>query len=333
MVDLWYQRGIPDPAPSWGTHVTTSNPKFLLHTTEGPLGAYTPDPRRGPGRTYFGNTGTWPNYTLARLGRVGPWRIFNHIPANRSSMSLRNQPGGVETNRDNVSQIEIATRAVDIGSLPGEALDELAKLLAWEHKERGVPLVTGVRWVAFPASAGGGASQRLSGSAWLAYSGVLGHQHVPENDHGDPGAFPIEKLLSRALDIVQGDDVTEQDKIDIANKVTDKVLTELRARVFAVEPEIRQPNEGAVIGSTYNKVGDVQATLTGVKSTLAGLQSTLAGVQSTVTDEQPMLTGVQSILTDVNGRIDFLYDQLSTLAAASGIVLPLPPWRIPDAPQ
>jgi hypothetical protein len=55
--------------------------------------------------------------------------------------------------------------------------------------------------VAYPASYGD-APQRLSPAAWDAYSGVLGHQHAPDNSHGDPGAIDINRILSAA----RGDD-------------------------------------------------------------------------------------------------------------------------------
>jgi hypothetical protein len=201
MADLWYPGGVPDPAPSgvWGEFTDHGEPKFLLHTTESRTGAYHPSPFTGDSRRrYYGNTGTWPNYTLAWHTASNRWRVYNHIPANRSSLSLRNRAGGVQTNRDNVTQVEVAARAAEIRFLPDEALGELARLLAWEHLTRGVPLASTVRWVAYPASYGERAPQRLSGPAWDAYAGVLGHQHAPENDHGDPGDFPIENLLALA---------------------------------------------------------------------------------------------------------------------------------------
>jgi hypothetical protein len=40
--------------------------------------------------------------------------------------------------------------------------------------------------------------KRLSGQQWLDFSGWLGHQHAPENDHWDPGAIDITDLLNRA---------------------------------------------------------------------------------------------------------------------------------------
>jgi hypothetical protein len=41
---------------------------------------------------------------------------------------------------------------------------------------------------------------------------VLGHQHVPENEHGDPGAIPIEFLLDAAAQAIpQEEPMTEAD--------------------------------------------------------------------------------------------------------------------------
>ncbi|HEY6222818.1 MAG TPA: hypothetical protein VIW26_03470, partial [Gemmatimonadales bacterium] len=39
---------------------------------------------------------------------------------------------------------------------------------------------------------------RFTAAAWLAFDGWCGHQHVPNNDHGDPGAIDIARLLAIA---------------------------------------------------------------------------------------------------------------------------------------
>lgn len=67
-----------------------------------------------------------------------------------------------------------------------------------------------------------------------------------------------EWLTTTALPILPKEDVvTEQDKIDIANRVLDA----LRAQVFDVQPPIRQSNAGQVIGAAYNKIGDLQSRM------------------------------------------------------------------------
>jgi hypothetical protein len=331
MADLWYPDGVYDPAPAttWSSF-TGGAPKFLLHTTEGRLGAYTPDGTVGAGRTYFGRAGIWPNYTLAIQSRSNAWRVFNHIPANYGAMGLVNAAGGVETNRENVNQIEIATTAANIGSLPDAALAELAKLLAWQHATRGVPVTSSVRWVG-AAGYGLAAPQRLSPSAWVGYAGVLGHEHCPENEHWDPGAFPIDELLSRTDAILSGDDVTEQDKVDIANKV----LAALRDQVFSVQPTIRQGNAGQVVGATYNKVGDLQAAISGLPASVSAAsvdavweQVTHAGTAATsVASLGALLAATHESSGAARDRLDFLYDQLAKIAQASRVALDPPPWR------
>jgi len=36
----------------------------------------------------------------------------------------------------------------------------------------------------------------MSNSEFDTYTGWLGHEHVPQNDHGDPGAFPWKRLIT-----------------------------------------------------------------------------------------------------------------------------------------
>jgi hypothetical protein len=38
-------------------------------------------------------------------------------------------------------------------------------------------------------------ARRLTCAQWHNYSGYLGHEHVPSNQHWDPGRFPIDKIL------------------------------------------------------------------------------------------------------------------------------------------
>jgi hypothetical protein len=38
----------------------------------------------------------------------------------------------------------------------------------------------------------------MSAAKWTSFTGHCGHQHVPENLHGDPGAFPMVAILTAA---------------------------------------------------------------------------------------------------------------------------------------
>lgn len=143
-----------------------------------------------------------PHFTLDPL--TGECR--QHISLAEAARALKNPSGGVETNRGGAVQIEIIgtcdpERKGDSGwtFLPTYTKwDSLAKVLKDISKACNIPLTEGVTWKAYPGSYGTGASQRLSGGSWNSYKGVLGHQHVPENDHGDPGNIDIAAILTAA---------------------------------------------------------------------------------------------------------------------------------------
>src|SRR5215471_17719630 len=63
------------------------------------------------------------------------------------------------------------------------------------EKRQHVSMGLAARALANPSSYGTSNGVRLSGSAWNAYKGILGHQHVPENDHGDPGDINIAAIM------------------------------------------------------------------------------------------------------------------------------------------
>jgi hypothetical protein len=169
------------------TYTDTGEPKGCLHTTE---------------------SSDWPGYR--------GWKVNPHItakpipgkgieaecnvPLNYASFALRNEPGGVQTGRDNVIQIELIGTCEKGG--PGyywpEADDAvllaLAELIVEVSRLRGIPMKC-LPFESYPDSYGKGNGVRLSGAEFDRYSGWLGHQHVAENSHGDPGAFPWARML------------------------------------------------------------------------------------------------------------------------------------------
>ncbi|WP_226850563.1 peptidoglycan-binding protein [Brachybacterium tyrofermentans] len=170
--------------------------KIVLHTTEG---------SSWPG---YGGGGSAPHFTV-KPGKATKANIRQHIDTAYSAKALVNRSGGVETNNGGCVQIEFVgscdrAYAKKHGLFFTEDADDddlasLAAVLAWIHDEHGVPLVIdgNLDWPTTNA-AYRTAPQRLSYKAWNEYRGVLGHTHVPENDHWDPGAFPIARLLKLA---------------------------------------------------------------------------------------------------------------------------------------
>lgn len=172
---------------------------IVLHTTEG--------------RTLvdYNSGAVAPNFTAVPDFTNKKLKWYQHFDFDESSRALVNASGGVQTNTNNVCQVELVgtcdptthrkwgtTSHIYWPEAPDWALQDLAEFLAWANKNHGVPLSGPNKWEAYPASYGGGNGVRLSNSAWNDFSGVLGHQHVPENYHGDPGAIDFAKIIKFA---------------------------------------------------------------------------------------------------------------------------------------
>lgn len=162
--------------------------KLVLHTTEC---AGWPGYKGG---AVAPNLTGWPNTSTRRI----EWR--QHFPMNMSSRALvhfQSQP----TNGDHVVQVELIGTCVPSGpgiywpKAPPWALQGVADFLVWLHNEWGVPIASSVAWRDWDAP---GDHQRLSNAAYDDYRGVLGHQHVPQNDHRDPGSLDGSELIRLA---------------------------------------------------------------------------------------------------------------------------------------
>lgn len=147
--------------------------KIVLHTTE------------SAGLPSF--SGNHPN--LAYVPATRKW--YHCTPINGSSTALSND-GSHQTNRANVVQVEIIGYAKDSGKLPQTAIDDLGAFVAWMHKEWGVPLTAAPKWT------GPNTTARMSWSQYVAFKGVLGHQHVPGNTHWDPGQINAAAIIAAA---------------------------------------------------------------------------------------------------------------------------------------
>lgn len=109
----------------------------------------------------------------------------------KPSKSLKNLPGGVETNnRGGVVQVEIVGFVDNVPSYSDSWYQTLADMLLPICRMGNIP-------VKFPCSFVN--PQRLSFDAWNAVEGIIGHCHVPENDHMDPG--DISKLIPIMLGV------------------------------------------------------------------------------------------------------------------------------------
>jgi len=156
--------------------------KFIVHTTEGST-------LESAFATLQANRSA-PHFILEV--KNGRRRLVQCIAINRAARALQHT-GGPETNRANCIQVEVVgftdhTAAQRAGHLelwvPNWSHDVYAALHAlmqWTNEHFGVPMRADHPFVGRPGYA------RLSGEAFVNAVGLLGHCHVPENDHTDPG--------------------------------------------------------------------------------------------------------------------------------------------------
>lgn len=177
----------------------------------------------------YGQGAEAPNFTVRPdfKNRRALW--YQHFDFDESSRALVNLRGGVETNTMNVCQVEIvgtcdpkhrstwsgAKAGVDylfVPDAPDWFLDDLADFAAWANQNHGVkiqskrPNGSALIFKPYPSSYGTKADNgvRLTAIEWEEFYGHCGHQHVPENLHGDPGNFDIVTMLALAKAKVGG---------------------------------------------------------------------------------------------------------------------------------
>lgn len=145
--------------------------KIVHHTTEGHSA--------GDAFDAFRTNRSDPHFT------VDGTTIYQHIDTALGARALRNEGGGVQTNRDSAIQIELVAFA-HLPKTLGE-LTNLARLCRWIEATHQVPRT----WPAgLPRPARNGrdpGGHNRNSAIWDSQSGHYGHCHVPENTHWDPG--------------------------------------------------------------------------------------------------------------------------------------------------
>ena len=204
MSEQWLD-GIPIDGKSNNAGPFTGGPrKIVVHTTE------------GINRPTY--TNGMPHLDVVVLPTRTGWRntrlsVLQYIPKTVGATALRNREGGVQTNRDSAYQIELvgtcspkmAARYPQAFFWPGasdEILKDLGTLLRFVAQDDQFDVdVLNVAADWSPLSDNGYAirSTRFDMAQWDNFTGICGHQHVPENDHVDPGGLPVKKALDLSL--------------------------------------------------------------------------------------------------------------------------------------
>lgn len=200
----WYAGAVKLPFRTRpGTFKTTAEPRGVLHTTESNI--------YRPSRTdYYGHRNP-PHFTITRDGIA-----YQHYPISGPSRALRHPAGTIETNNLNCWQIEIVGYAKSIDRMAGVQTRKLRDVMRWLETETGIER-TSLYPFAGSEAYGANSDTRLTAAEWYDAYGWLGHQHVPNNTHWDPGRVDIHGLLAVTNWAAPGDLVqTRQDAIAAA---------------------------------------------------------------------------------------------------------------------
>jgi hypothetical protein len=187
-----------------GVYDETKHPKGCLHTTEG--------------STLAGAEVAYREYPPHIGYHPGLRQKHQYVPVNKHSYAFR----GSESDDEFIIQVEIVGFAKETHKWPDRFYKNLAEDVIKPLEDLvGIPR----RALRFYGEGDGivlasaSSPVRLSNAQLRAYSGWLGHQHIPSPDeHWDPGKLLIQKSFNHL-----GVDVTEEEIEKIAEKVALKV--------------------------------------------------------------------------------------------------------------
>ena len=253
----WYQSNL-------GGSAMESN-VGVMHTTEG---------RTVPS---YGGGVSAPNFTVLPDFKTKTLRWYQHFDFDVSSRALVNKSGGVETNTANAVQVELVgtcderhvvtwdgkKAGVDYifwPDAPDWALAELGKFVKWAHDQHGIALRSTVTWKPYKKGQVGGSyganGVRLTGAQWNAYYGWLGHQHVPENDHGDPGNLNFTRVLAHAAGIKPTPEKTEEPAVaGLSDTDVERIATAVWQKLAKADGVYLAPTDDASYSADVNHPG------------------------------------------------------------------------------
>ena len=258
-----------------------------IHTTEGPTLYDYNDGASAPTITSV------PDFRNKRLVH------HQHFDIDESARALVNKPGGVQTNTANVFQWELVGTCDPATSKkwtaqgiqhiywpnpPDWAIREVAAVMQWLHKNHGVPLTGRPEWRAYPASYGA-TSVRMSFAEWTKFTGWCGHQHVPENDHGDPGALPFARILAVAKGQTTPTPAPQEDDVALTDAEIKKVAAAAAEAVWAkaLSSPTAEPGTSPLRqAGTFLRWGDQHTA--DIRADIAELSAQVAALEARHTD-------------------------------------------------
>lgn len=177
-----YPKANWDPVPGFDglrRFAGGGGPKIIVHTTESDT------------KPNWASLGSGiPHFTID----PGADRVWQHLGLDVAAYTLKggehspNSGGGVAI------QIEVVGHAKDTAQWSPDRYRSLRRLVRWVAGTIGAPEVSPFPFCGSDG-AGRGGEVRQSWTRFQSASGVIGHAHVPYNDHWDPGMLDPARLL------------------------------------------------------------------------------------------------------------------------------------------
>jgi hypothetical protein len=181
---------------------------------------------------YYGHRNP-PHFTITTGGVA-----YQHYTTARAARALRHPRRTPDTNRMNAIQIELVGYARSIHLMPGQQFGKLREIMRWIESVHGVRREAPLEFRG-PEAYGEDAPYRISDKEWAKFNAWLGHQHVPNNSHWDPGKINIDALLARSEWEQPGDPVrVGSDAIEVAKYQGGKDQARLVAQISEEETQI-----------------------------------------------------------------------------------------------
>ena len=163
--------------------------RFCFHTTEGDPGSV--DGCRSMAQSHESPPQLWYHPGL-------DW-FAQGLPLNKAAYALAHPSGTPNTNNAGAIQIELFGFAADTPGWPGDWVDRLGSRVLAAVLSAGWPIdPNNVAPTAGNEGYGTSGAVRFDDGTWAGFNGVCGHANVPSNDHWDPGALDLGRVVRAA---------------------------------------------------------------------------------------------------------------------------------------
>ena len=139
---------------------------------------------------------TWPHFTID----PGTRTVIQHFSLNVGSKSLRTRsptiPNDPNIPTNSIHCIQIAIVKCSEHGYSTQELEFIREVMRAVEDLVPIPRKSGLSFLNFAGVNAVPNNNKMTIDAWKKFSGWCGHQHIPKNDHTDPGAININFLLS-----------------------------------------------------------------------------------------------------------------------------------------